>query len=301
MNAVDNTEVEVRLIPLAAIIIDPAVQQQAAGTSQAVVAEYAEAMRDGVKFPPIDVFRNEDGTIHLADGFHRADAHRSAHPEVQSPRQSRRCAPVRLPRQRAARTAAPALGQGEGCYDAPGQRAMVGVEDREIARQCGVSHRFVSLVRRDHVETFPDAGQPQEATAADTCPAPDQSATNTPAVASPHRRRTVKRRGKRYSMDTVRIGRGRSQPSRRKKADLPPTLDPRAWSESTPPEREAFVKTVGRSAIEGALNSIESGCKLTPGLNALHQSWKAASPPERVAFASEYHDVINTLGWWKKW
>jgi hypothetical protein len=37
---------------------------------------------------------------------------------------------------------------------------------------------------------------------------------------------------------------------------------------STPQEREAFVKTVGRSEIEDALNAIESGCKLTRGLNS---------------------------------
>jgi ParB family transcriptional regulator, chromosome partitioning protein len=50
-------------------------------------------------------------------------------------------------------------------------------------------------------------------------------------------------------------GKARSTPSRRKKADLAPTLDPRAWSMSTPLEREAFVKTVGRSEIEDALNA----------------------------------------------
>jgi hypothetical protein len=85
MNAVDNSEVEWqrRLIPLAAISVDPAVQQRAAGTFQAVIDDYAEAMRDGVKFPPIDVFGSEDGAFHLADGFHRLEAYRSAHPEVE--------------------------------------------------------------------------------------------------------------------------------------------------------------------------------------------------------------------------
>ena len=82
MNAIDNTEVEVRRIPLAAIIVDPAVQQRAAGTSRAVVAEYAEAMRAGVTFPPIDVFEDEGGTLYLSNGFHRWDAQRSAHPEM---------------------------------------------------------------------------------------------------------------------------------------------------------------------------------------------------------------------------
>jgi hypothetical protein len=305
MNAVDNTEVEVRLIPLAAIIIDPAVQQQAAGTSQAVVAEYAEAMRDGVKFPPIDVFRNEDGTIHLADGFHRADAHRSAHPEVQEIECNvhpgnrddavlfacRANAQHGLRRRRSDKVKA--------VTTLLGSERWSGWSDREIARQCGVSHRFVASVRSKHVETFPDAGQPQEAAAADTSPAPHQSATDAPAVA-PHRRRTVVRDGKRYSMDTARIGKARSTPSRRKKADPASTLDPRAWSMSTPSEREAFVRAVGRGEIEDALNAIESGRKWTRGLNSLIQAWAAATEPELKTFCRHYYDQMYRLGW-KPW
>jgi hypothetical protein len=69
MNAVDETETEVRRIPLTAIIVDPAIQQRAAGTSQDVVADYADAMRDGLEFPPIDVFGTEDGGFYPADAF----------------------------------------------------------------------------------------------------------------------------------------------------------------------------------------------------------------------------------------
>jgi hypothetical protein len=95
-------------------------------------------------------------------------------------------------------------------------------------------------------------------------------------------------------------GKARSTPSRRKKADLAPTLDPRAWSMSTPQEREAFVKTVGRSEIEDALNAIESGCKLTRGLNSLNQAWKAATEPELRTFCRQYFDEMNRLGWHQK-
>jgi len=85
MNTICNTEVEwqVRRIPLDAITVDPAVQQRAAGTSRDVVDEYVEAMRSGVEFPPIDVFSDDDGTFHLADGFHRLKAHRLAFPDVE--------------------------------------------------------------------------------------------------------------------------------------------------------------------------------------------------------------------------
>jgi hypothetical protein len=78
-----------------------------------------------------------------------------------------------------------------------------------------------------------------------------------------------------------------------------PTLDPRAWSMSTP--QEAFVKTVGRSEIEDALNAIESGCKLTRGLNSLNQAWKAATEPELRTFCRQYFDEMNRLGWHQKW
>jgi hypothetical protein len=73
-----------------------------------------------------------------------------------------------------------------------------------------------------------------------------------------------------------------------------PTLDPRAWSMSTPQEREAFVKAVGRRDLEDAFNAIEPGYALTRG--SLQQTWNAATPPERLAFAIEYHDMIKTLG-----
>jgi hypothetical protein len=36
-----------------------------------------------------------------------------------------------------------------------------------------------------------------------------------------------------------------------------PTLDPRAWSLSTPQEREAFVTIVGPREIECVINAVE--------------------------------------------
>jgi hypothetical protein len=49
MNAICNSGVKWQLqrIPLAAIIVDPALQQRAAGTSQDIVADYAEALAHG--------------------------------------------------------------------------------------------------------------------------------------------------------------------------------------------------------------------------------------------------------------
>jgi hypothetical protein len=73
---------EGRRIPLTAIVVDLAIQQRARGTSEDVVNEYAEAMRNGDKFPAVVVFSNDDRTFYLADGFHRIDAYRLAHCDV---------------------------------------------------------------------------------------------------------------------------------------------------------------------------------------------------------------------------
>ena len=75
-----------------------------------------------------------------------------------------------------------------------------------------------------------------------------------------------------------------------------PTLDPRAWSMSTPQEREAFVKTVGRARPRRCVQCNRVGLQIDAGFESLHQAWNAATPPERLAFAIEYHDMIKTLG-----
>ena len=85
-----------------------------------------------------------------------------------------------------------------------------------------------------------------------------------------------------------------------KEADRAPTLDPRAWSMANQQEREAFVKEVGVRDIENVINAIDPSIALTRGYT-LTQAWNAATPPERLAFAREYHDVIKTLGWQQKW
>jgi hypothetical protein len=84
------------------------------------------------------------------------------------------------------------------------------------------------------------------------------------------------------------------------KGDRASTLDPRAWSTSTPQEREAFVKEVGLRDIENVINAMDPIFALTRGCT-LMQAWNAAAPPERLAFAREYHDAIKTLGWQQKW
>ena len=45
--------------------------------SEYIVAEYVEALGDGARFPPVVIFRSNDGDI-LADGFHRVRAYQDA-------------------------------------------------------------------------------------------------------------------------------------------------------------------------------------------------------------------------------
>lgn len=63
-------------IPLKQIRIDGGTQTRAA-ISQDTVQEYAEAVLEGAKFPPVDVFHDGVETW-LADGFHRYHAHKRA-------------------------------------------------------------------------------------------------------------------------------------------------------------------------------------------------------------------------------
>jgi hypothetical protein len=249
MNAVSNTEVEWQLyIRFDAIRVDPAIQQRAAGTSQDVVDEYAEAMRSGAEFPPIDVFFNSgDVGFDLANGFHRLEAHRLAYPDAEGivckVHPGNRDAILfacganaqhGLPRSRSDKLkAVTTLIRSE---------RWSGWSDREIARQCGVSHTYVAEVRSEHVETLPDAGPQEQEAASDTPPADDPSATEA-SGARPVRRRTVRRGGRRYNMDTGRIGRGRSQP-RDEVARLKSAFDlfQKALDGASEPARQTFVE-----------------------------------------------------------
>jgi ParB-like nuclease domain len=300
MNAIGNSEAEYQLqrIPLAAITVDPEIQQRAAGTSQDIVADYAEAMRDGVAFPPIDVFRDEDGTFYLADGFHRKLAQQSAYPGVEEIE----CKVHPGNRDDALLFACGANAQ----HGLPRSRSdkikavttilrseqWSGWSDREVGRQCRVSHPFVATVRRDHLETCPDAAPPEDAATASA----DPSATDAPSVA-PDRGRTVRRGGRRYRMNTARIGRGRSTPGRRKKVAPKPKLNSLAWSEANAAERARFIEAVGRRSLEDALDASQPPDEVWLKLifRRIQRVLQAASEPARQRFLDQCRDEIVAL------
>jgi ParB-like nuclease domain len=139
-----------RSIALDSIIIDESVQARAKMIAEVVVDEYADAMRQGAAFPPVDVFQ-EGETYILADGFTRhAAAKRAGLAEIGCvvhagdlrdaklfgvganathghPRSAadKRCAVLKL------------LKDAEWCK----------WSDREIARHCRVGHQLVAELR----------------------------------------------------------------------------------------------------------------------------------------------------------
>jgi ParB-like nuclease domain len=301
MNAIGNSEAEYQLqrIPLAAITVDPEIQQRAAGTSQDIVADYAEAMRDGVAFPPIDVFQDEDGILYLADGVHRRDAQQSAYPDAKDIE----CR-IHLGNRDDALLFACGANAQHGLRRSRSDKVKAvttllrserwrGWSDREIARQCRVSHRFVATVRRDYLEKFPDAGPPEDAASASA----DPSATDAPGIA-PDRGRTVRRGGRRYRMKTARIGRGRSTPGRRKKVAPKPKLNSLAWLEANAAERARFIEAAGRGSLEDALDAsqpLDEVTRLKMTFRRLERAAQTASEPARQRFIEQCRDEIMAL------
>lgn len=139
------------LIPLNKIRTDGGTQPRADFNHDAI-REYSEAMRDGTEFPPIIVFF--DGAEHwLSDGFHRLKAaDRIGALDIR--------AEVRQGTQRDAILHSVGANASHGLRrtNADKQRAvkrLLGDEewakwsDGEIARRCGVSQPFVSVLRRE--------------------------------------------------------------------------------------------------------------------------------------------------------
>lgn len=63
----------VTTLPISAITVDPGLQTRASMDPE-TVAEYAEALSAGIRLPPVEVYRDDDDALLLADGFHRLAA-----------------------------------------------------------------------------------------------------------------------------------------------------------------------------------------------------------------------------------
>lgn len=136
---------------LSQIKVDSGLQMRAQ-MSQETIDDYAEALREGAKFPPIVLFH--DGTqYHLADGWNRYFAHKKAGFEIID-------ADVREGTRRDAIYYALSANakNGQRRTVADKRKAVMTMlddmewsekSDREIALACAVSNVFVSKLRKD--------------------------------------------------------------------------------------------------------------------------------------------------------
>lgn len=139
------------------ILVDPAVQPRF-NLNEEAVNHYAELMKQGVKFPPIDVFKVPEVGLVLAAGFHRYKAAGIAGIELD--------VTVHEGSMRDAKAFAIASNIAHGVhYSNADKRRIVEtylsdpewreLSDREIARRCGVSNTFVSLRREERGDREP--------------------------------------------------------------------------------------------------------------------------------------------------
>lgn len=134
-------------IPFTSILFDSATQVRAEIDS-ATVADYAEHMADGDKFPPADVFNAESG-YHIGDGWHRLLAAQK-NGDVTFP-----CTVHPGGRSAAIKFALGANAKhGLKRTNADKRKAVTvalaefpNLSDRQIAELCGVGHPFVGHVR----------------------------------------------------------------------------------------------------------------------------------------------------------
>lgn len=163
--------------------------QPRAQLNQAIIQEYAEEIQRGIEFPPIIVYFDSQN-YWLTDGFHRLAATKLAG-------QSMIKADIRVGQLRDAILFSVGVNAAHGLRrtNADKHRAVEIMlrdqewsqwSDREIARRCAVSDRFVNNVRKEFL------AQPTKAS----------------AQASIQRRKVI-RNGKVYTVNTANIGRSK--------------------------------------------------------------------------------------------
>jgi hypothetical protein len=153
--------------------------------NELVLSEYAESMTDGTVFPPVIIFF--DGSHYwLADGFHRFFAAKKCGARDIS-------AEVRQGTRREARLYAVGANATHGLRrtNADKRRAAITLlqdkewqrwSNREIARQCSVTHTFVAKLRRELLDTpSPNAAETMTArTESASITVSDRSSTTDP-------------------------------------------------------------------------------------------------------------------------
>lgn len=129
---------------------------------ETVVKDYADALEEGAKLPPVVLYYDESAGVYwLADGFHRFEAHRvigrvaiSAFIKDGTLRDAKLHAAGANATHGLRRTNADKRNAVTMLLEDP---ELVQWSDREIAKACDVSHMLVASVRREHLEEMPDS------------------------------------------------------------------------------------------------------------------------------------------------
>ena len=147
------TRYKVKEVSLSNIVAHKEVQARIAMNKE-TIEEYAEAMRKGDKFPPVVVFSDDGASYWLADGFHRY------HAAMQIANKWALQAEIRDGGKRKAILYAVGANASHGLRRSREDKRNSVLKllndkewsqwsDREIARQCTVSHPFVSRLRAE--------------------------------------------------------------------------------------------------------------------------------------------------------
>lgn len=185
------TTYDIDTIPLHAVLIDGGTQSRAA-LNEATIAEYAEAIRNGVELPPVVTFF--DGvSFWLADGFHRYHAHHAAGAwEISSEMRDGTCRDAVLYSVRA--NAAHGLPRTN---EDKRHAVMTLLNDAEwaawsnitIAKACGVSDHFVGVLRKPISDRIGDSPAPPTRTVTRNGTTYEQNTANIGKVQEPVERR----------------------------------------------------------------------------------------------------------------
>ena len=191
-----------------------------------LIAEYASDMADGCKFPPVDLFYDGQ-TYWLADGFHRLAAYQS------SPDKAVAAIVHRGDRRDAVLFAIKAnVAHGMRRTNADKRRGVERIltdekwaewSDAYIARQCGVSNRFVGEIRASIFEQVKDAHLQECADAP-----PKKTEKNNGPV------REVVRKGTTYTMKVGGIGKGKEGSPRQSRSKITPFVSTAGTSNPDP-------------------------------------------------------------------
>ncbi|WMT85588.1 hypothetical protein NO932_11680 [Pelagibacterium sp. 26DY04] len=225
--------------------------QSRASLNDAVVEDYAQTVRDGTDFPAVVVFF--DGKEHwLADGFHRVEAYRAA-------------GAVEIEAEIHQGTRREAILYSVGANSSHGlrrtnddkRRAVMTLlndeewsqwSDREIARQCQVSHVFVGKLR-------PVTGN----------------------VSSEPREYTTKH-GTTAKMETANIGKaGKTEEKAARQAEQAKFDEEREQARAALPESIKQQQAAKEAAIEARQQKAERGADLLSQLQAENEELREAN------------------------